>query len=204
MSIQTEINRIKQNINNALDSVASYGVQIESTDTSNELATRIAQIANALDGFIKYTQQTLTEAQKAQARANIGAASKSDIPIIPTNISAFNNDAGYLTQHQDISGKQDIITDLATIRRGAALGATALQSYTETDPTVPQYIKDATNIDDLANRVSYKGTKLALIATGVESIIEIDNPEWKEVVTDNENKILIGINQDGSYHIVKI
>lgn len=29
------------------------------------------------------------------------------IPTIPTNVSAFNNDAGYLTQHQDISGKLD-------------------------------------------------------------------------------------------------
>ena len=29
------------------------------------------------------------------------------IPEIPTNVSAFNNDAGYLTQHQDISGKLD-------------------------------------------------------------------------------------------------
>lgn len=35
----------------------------------------------------------------------------------------------YLTQHQDISGKQDVISDLATIRSGAALGATALQSH---------------------------------------------------------------------------
>lgn len=32
------------------------------------------------------------------------------------------------------AGKQDVIPDLSTIRNGAALGATALQSYTETDP----------------------------------------------------------------------
>ena len=31
------------------------------------------------------------------------------IPTVPTNVSAFTNDAGYLTQHQDISGKQDTI-----------------------------------------------------------------------------------------------
>lgn len=31
-------------------------------------------------------------------------------------------------------GKQDAISDLSTIRSGASLGATALQSYTETDP----------------------------------------------------------------------
>ena len=32
---------------------------------------------------------------------------KPTIPVIPTNISAFTNDVGYLTQHQDISGKLD-------------------------------------------------------------------------------------------------
>lgn len=41
---------------------------------------------------------------------------------------------GYLTEHQDISGKQDVIADLGEIREGAALGKTALQSFTETDP----------------------------------------------------------------------
>ena len=34
-------------------------------------------------------------------------AKASDIPTVPTNVSAFTNDAGYLTQHQDISGKLD-------------------------------------------------------------------------------------------------
>ena len=29
------------------------------------------------------------------------------IPTVPSNVSAFTNDAGYLTQHQDISGKLD-------------------------------------------------------------------------------------------------
>lgn len=32
---------------------------------------------------------------------------KPTIPTVPTNVSAFTNDAGYLTQHQDISGKYD-------------------------------------------------------------------------------------------------
>lgn len=41
---------------------------------------------------------------------------------------------GYLTEHQDISGKQDVIADLGEIREGAALGKTALQSFSETDP----------------------------------------------------------------------
>ena len=48
-----------------------------------------------------------------------------------------------LTEHQDISGKQDVITDLEAIRSGAAKGATALQSYTESDPL---YAKDKPNL----------------------------------------------------------
>lgn len=34
-------------------------------------------------------------------------AKKTDIPEVPTMVSAFTNDAGYLTEHQDISGKAD-------------------------------------------------------------------------------------------------
>lgn len=39
-------------------------------------------------------------------------ALKSEIPAIPTNISSFTNDVGYLTEHQDISGKADKATTL--------------------------------------------------------------------------------------------
>lgn len=42
-------------------------------------------------------------------------AKVSDIPTIPTNVSAFTNDAGYLTEHQDLSTyalKTDIPTTL--------------------------------------------------------------------------------------------
>ena len=46
--------------------------------------------------------------------------------------------------------KQAEIEDLDEIRSGAALGATALQSYTETDPTVPDYVKSITE-DNIAS-----------------------------------------------------
>lgn len=32
---------------------------------------------------------------------------KPTIPTVPTNISSFNNDSGFLTSHQDITGKED-------------------------------------------------------------------------------------------------
>jgi hypothetical protein len=56
---------------------------------------------------------------------------KIDIPEVPTKVSAFENDANYLTEHQDISGKQDVIEDLEDIRANAALAKTALQAIPE-------------------------------------------------------------------------
>ena len=44
---------------------------------------------------------------------------KPTIPVVPTDISAFNNDAGYLTQHQDISGKANS-ADLAAVATSGA------------------------------------------------------------------------------------
>ena len=43
-------------------------------------------------------------------------ALKSELPTVPTDVSAFANDAGYLTQHQDISDKVDKVAgkDLST------------------------------------------------------------------------------------------
>lgn len=43
----------------------------------------------------------------------------------------------------ELTKKQDVITDLATIRTNAEKGATALQSYTETDPV---YMADKPSI----------------------------------------------------------
>ena len=73
--------------------------------------------------------------------------------ILPAKVSELTNDAGYLTQHQDIShlatkqevnAKQDAISDLVTIRENASKGATALQSVpseyvTETELTNKGY-----------------------------------------------------------------
>lgn len=59
-----------------------------------------------------------------------------------------------ITKHQDISGKQDIIGDLDTIRQGAELGATALQSVpseyvTETELNAKGYLTSYTETDPI-------------------------------------------------------
>lgn len=48
MSVQGEINRIQQNITNSFNEVSLYGVDIEDSDTSNELPLRISQIGEKI------------------------------------------------------------------------------------------------------------------------------------------------------------
>lgn len=55
-----------------------------------------------------------------------------------------NTKADKSAVESSLADKQDKIADLETIRSGAAKGATALQSYTETDPTVPEHVKAIT------------------------------------------------------------
>lgn len=61
---------------------------------------------------------------------------KPTIPTVPTNVSSFANDAGYLTQHQDISGKAEksemsVTTnnDETTITLKSGLSATVINQH---------------------------------------------------------------------------
>lgn len=65
---------------------------------------------------------------------------KPTIPSVPTNVSAFTNDAGYLTEHQDISGKANS-EDLATV---AFSGDYEDLTNTPTIPDVPEWAMAST------------------------------------------------------------
>lgn len=58
-----------------------------------------------------------------------------------------------LQEHQDISGLQPTIDDIEDIRDGANKGKTALQSFTESDPTVPSWAKQQTKPSYTASEV---------------------------------------------------
>lgn len=73
---------------------------------------------------------------------------QSPVPDSPTNLIAVAHIPDLAMSKitnlgTTLAGKQDTISDLSDIRAGAALGATALQSYTETDPTVPSWAKQS-------------------------------------------------------------
>ncbi len=92
---------------------------------------------------------------------------KPTIPTVPTKVSELQNDANYLTSHQDITSKQDVITDLAAIRSGAALGATALQEH--------QSLADYAKTADVE----------AVFATKTDVAAKVDKIEGKSLSTND-------------------
>lgn len=77
------------------------------------------------DHSVKKGQIAVVSNEIILKTANIGEsghktlAEKADIPTVPSNVSAFNNDAGYLTAHQDISGKEDTSNKVTSIDMSA-------------------------------------------------------------------------------------
>ena len=88
-------------------------------------------------------------------------------------------EVGMTSANIAIAGKQDTIADLATIRSGAAKGATAVQ--TETDPTVPAWAKAAT-------KPSYKASEIDCEAAENQSVDDAISLLLSES-TDHENAI---------------
>lgn len=72
MSIASEIERINSNISSAYAEAYVLGANAPNSENSENLARTIESIVAVL-----YIAQTLTDAQKAQARSNIDAAEKS-------------------------------------------------------------------------------------------------------------------------------
>lgn len=79
------------------------------------------------------------EKKPSYTPSEIGAASQEALQSHTTDAVVHITS----TERANWNAKQDTISDLAAIRSGASKGATALQSYTETDPI---YLKDKPNI----------------------------------------------------------
>lgn len=129
---------VTQDINNKENSISSTGVttSIEDTDyvvmyeqqSSKTWRIRWSEIKSKIETFIRAAFKTTPlplnsggtgATTAADARAAIGAGTSnfsgsytdlSNKPTIPSKTSELQNDSGFLTQHQDISGKQDKAT----------------------------------------------------------------------------------------------
>ncbi|MBE6340899.1 MAG: hypothetical protein E7069_09215 [Bacteroidales bacterium] len=101
-------------------------------------------------------QKLLNFVKTADVEALLAEYAKKDaIPTVPTKVSAFENDANYITEHQDISGKANksemTITagddaDKATIQLKEGTSATVLTAH--------QSLEGYATINDIPTKVS--------------------------------------------------
>lgn len=117
----TEIERLKSVKNyDDTDIKTELAKKVNSTDVTKEISDKIAEVvsdapesfntlkeisdwisghendASAMNSAIKDNKSAITALQTDKA-------DKTEIPTVPTNVSEFTNDAGYLTEHQDIA-----------------------------------------------------------------------------------------------------
>ena len=162
--------------------------------TASEAKTAAADAKTAADAAMSAVESIENKADKSvveelvksvEDKADKSVVDTLDAKVaaikVPTKVSAFENDANYLTEHQDISGKQDVIADLATIRANAELGATAIQEIPDTYatktyvaeqieglniPTVPTDVSEFTNDAGYLTKDVADGYYAALGTTG--------------------------------------
>jgi hypothetical protein len=89
-----------------IDSITTSKVSV--ADIVNNLTTNVSNkpLSAAQGVVMKGLIDTLSN-NLANYQPKGNYALRSELPTVPTKVSAFENDKGYLTQHQDISGKLD-------------------------------------------------------------------------------------------------
>ena len=105
---------------------------------------------------LKVDQETFDTKEEVISRA-LNDLNES-IPTVPTNVSAFTNDAGYLTQN-DIANKQDKLTagENITIENNviSSTGGTQIQAdWNQTNVEAVDYIKNKPTIPDTSEFVT--------------------------------------------------
>lgn len=108
--LSAELRYIKNNLTKTADLAA-----VATSGSYNDLTDK-----PTISGGTTYTAGTGINITNDEISVDATALSYNDlqnkptIPTVPTNVSSFTNDAGYLTAHQDISGKANS-ADLATV-----------------------------------------------------------------------------------------
>ena len=179
--------------------------------------------SDSSNNAVTYAEQTLTDAQKAQARTNIGAidassletyAKKTEIPTVPTKVSAFENDSGYLTEHQSLEAyakKTEIPTvptktsqltnDSGYLTEHQSLDAYAKKTEIPTVPTkVSAFENDSGYLTEHQSLEAYaKKTEIPTVpATDSELSATSTNPVQNKIIKAELDKKLESIPVDGT------
>lgn len=165
----------KETITNQLLVDTNIGISSSDIFSNNANNNPSGQSNSNLQTELQYIKNNYTQAANLSSVATSGSyndlTDKPTIPTVPTNVSSFTNDAGYLTAHQDISGKANS-ADLATVATSG--------SYNDlTDkPTIPNLTGYATQtyVDNAIGQVpTYSaGTGISISASGEISCSVVD------------------------------
>ena len=169
--IATRIQRdteIEQGLALKADKSDTYSKQevddaIANVDVSDQL-TNYETIANhnadkaLLEQSIALKANSADLATVATSGSYNDLSNKPTIPTVPTNVSEFTNDAGYITQN-DIANKQDKLTagENITIENNviSSTGGTQVQAdWNQTDVEAVDYIKNKPTIPDTSEFVT--------------------------------------------------
>lgn len=113
--------------------------------TKDEINTLMSGKQPSLTPDIELELKRLTASTEVEIIKDGGVhklSEKADKTSIPTNVSAFTNDAGYLTEHQDISGKANKSETLyskveSTVIDADSLKTTGVYNCSNTPTNVP-------------------------------------------------------------------
>ena len=211
---------IEQGLASKADKSDTYSKQevddaIANVDVSDQL-TNYETIANhnadkaLLEASISLKANSADLATVATSGSYNDLSNKPTIPTVPTNVSEFTNDAGYLTQN-DIANKQDKLTagENITIENNviSSTGGTQIQAdWNQTDVEAVDYIKNKptiptvpTNVSEFTNDAGYltQHQDISNLATKAEV-----NAKQDELVSGTNIKTINGNSILGEGNIV--
>lgn len=122
------------------------GKGLSTNDYTDDDKTKVANAITAHQDLSAYAKSA-SLAKVATSGSYSDLSDTPTIPTVPTKVSAFTNDAGYLTSHQDISDKANVMSFVTNssatpsvtlaFNQIAELTSTAITSITVTLPTAP-------------------------------------------------------------------
>lgn len=145
---------IAEKLHDEEDAVAALTLEISQKYTKPATGIPSSDMSESVRASLSKADTALQEHQDISGKADLAdlatvattgeysdLLNKPVIPTVPTNVSAFTNDAGYLMEHQDISGKANT-ADLSSV---AFSGDYVDLNNTPTIPVVPTNVSAFTN-----------------------------------------------------------
>lgn len=109
MSIQSEIERIENNIAATYSNLEDMGADIPETQNSNNLPETVLTVK-----AVRYDEQSMSEAQKTQARNNIGAASSEEVSAISQEIVDYRTEVNeYKEEVNNLPNNETLLENVA-------------------------------------------------------------------------------------------